>query len=748
MKVMMVTPYFYPKVGGLENYALNIAKGLKKAGHETFVVTSNHEGRERVEEKVQGLKVIRLPYQFKFSNTPFSFKWKKDLREIIKTEKPDVINAHSPVPGLADTAIKAARRIPTTLTYHAATLRKDGQPVFNSVVKMYGILQRPTFRKATKIIAVSDYVKECLSNNYQSKAEVVYNAIDPTEIPQKKVKRHINRLIFIGSLDKTHSWKGLSQILEAIGLVKKKLPGIELLVLGDGNMRGEYEQQTKNLDIENNVKFKGWVLGDEKYEYIKTSAALVSYPTTENDAFPTVFLEAWGCHTPIVCADIGAPGDIIEDRINGLKLAPRNPEQLSIVICELLQNKSLQEDLVGNGFNRIHQEYNWETQTKRTIKLFERTMLPRVCFINNIIPFYRLPFFEEINKSYDLTVLFCKPITKDRVWTYDLSRYTFRHRILRGLLLGPVIVNPNAFVELWRTKFDLVITNSDPDIAPASLCAFLIAKLRSKRILLWSVVTDTKVHYFPSIVYNASAANRFMQLLVGKLVLVYRKFCFSLGNGFLVLSKGAEQFLKELGVAHSNITFTPQIIPLDLVPEPTKKIIRNGKTFLYIGYLNKRKGVMFLIEAFRSIADIDARLIIAGTGPLASQLKVQAKADKRITFVGYVEGTEKANLYARGDIFVLPTLLDVWGLVINEAIHYGLAILCSNAATAKEIVDARTGKIFQAGDADNLRLAMLNIISDRKNLKQIQRHNFHKKSVSDLEYSSKGFTNAIAKVLE
>src|SRR3712207_4234978 len=105
MKLMIIAPYFYPKIGGLENYAYNIALGLKKKFKwNIVVVTSNHVEKKYKEEKINGLKIYRLPYLFKLSNTPINPFWYFQIREIIKKENPDVINAHTPVPFISDIA--------------------------------------------------------------------------------------------------------------------------------------------------------------------------------------------------------------------------------------------------------------------------------------------------------------------------------------------------------------------------------------------------------------------------------------------------------------------------------------------------------------------------------------------------------------------------------------------------------------------------------------------------------------------
>ena len=74
MKIMFVCPYFYPKIGGLENYVYNIAKRLSLK-HEIVVITSNHLNLKDKIEFFEGMKVIRLSKMFKISNTPINPFW-------------------------------------------------------------------------------------------------------------------------------------------------------------------------------------------------------------------------------------------------------------------------------------------------------------------------------------------------------------------------------------------------------------------------------------------------------------------------------------------------------------------------------------------------------------------------------------------------------------------------------------------------------------------------------------------------
>src|SRR5438876_7941039 len=102
MKLLVVTPYFYPKIGGLENYAYNFCIGIKnKYKWDIVIVTSNHIEKKDKVEKINGLKIYRLSTLFKISNTPVNPFWFWNIKNIIQKEKPNVINVHTPVPFIA-----------------------------------------------------------------------------------------------------------------------------------------------------------------------------------------------------------------------------------------------------------------------------------------------------------------------------------------------------------------------------------------------------------------------------------------------------------------------------------------------------------------------------------------------------------------------------------------------------------------------------------------------------------------------
>ena len=139
---------------------------------------------------------------------------------------------------------------------------------------------------------------------------------------------------------------------------------------------------------------------------------------------------------------------------------------------------------------------------------------------------------------------------------------------------------------------------------------------------------------------------------------------------------------------------------------------------LFVGELNERKGVRFLLRAFTKLKSEreNTTLVIIGDGELKSKL-IQLVSNESLThiiFTGWISEEEKIKYYAIADLFVLPTLSDVWGLVVNEAMACGLPIVTTTAAgcASDMIVEGENGFIVEPQNVDALHEAMRRIVYD------------------------------------
>lgn len=732
MKIMLVSSYFYPKIGGLENYALNIALGLKKNGHEVFVVTTNHESNTRTEDIVKNIRVIRLPAIIKLSNSPFDPRWYFQIRKIVNSEKPDVINAHTPVPFMADIAFMAKQKTPFVTTYHSGSLKK-GKPFIDILLGLYEkTILSNMMKKSSQIISVyPSYLTKLLGTNFH--LNYIPPAVDSSKYHNiQRITRHSSTLIYVGRIEKSSSWKGIDVLIDALGVIKKSIPDIQLKLIGGGDAVDYHNKHVKRLNLEKNVTFCGPLTGNELIKAYREATALVLPSKTDSEAVGTVLLEAMANGTPVIGARVGGIPNVIVDNVTGLLFEPGNSADLAQMALKIINSKSLQKTLRIRGRHRVSSHYSLSKSVEDYNAVLTKAAKPRVLLIHNIISPYRLPIFEAMNHDVNLHVIFPKSITKDRVWKFSLDNFSFGHTVLSGRTLGPLILNSNAISVLRRQRFDVLIVNNDPDVASIAIPAIVFAKLRGAKIINWSEVTSNNVDTINQISTSRKLHKRIITRLVRGSVRRYRHIVLGASDHHIGFSKAAITYLHQEGVKDQHITRTRLLMPLENLPPANARYYKNRTTkkILYVGYLNNRKGVDTLIKAFMKLPQLDTTLTIAGIGPILDELKQMAVSDSRIVFVGYVEGQEKANLYASSDIFVLPTLSDVWGLVIDEAIHYGLAVICSTAAEAKELVDKTGGVLFPPQNVDVLYTELNNLIENPEIVQSMQSHNIRRRHIA------------------
>lgn len=368
-KILFVTPYFYPSTGGLENYALNIAKGLSK-NTDVIVVTSNYKKRKKL-EIINGIKIYRLPVWFKISNTPINPMWYFEIKKIIKEEKPDLINAHAPVPFIADIAALTSGKIPFVLTYHTGSMKKN-KLFIDTLVYMYEkYFIKYAISKSVFIICSSSFVKNFLKDKHLEKKAFIVNPGVTAEniIKNKKME---NNILFVGGLGKAEKHKGLEYLINAVKIVKESLPNTKLIVVGNGNALPEYKKTISRLDLTGSTTFTG-ELNTDKLNGIYNKSNLLVLPSF-NESFGTVLIEAMARKLPVIGSNIGGIPEIIDDNKNGFLVKPKKIEELAEKIIKVLKNKKLAKRFGDNGYRKVQKKYLWEFKIKETEKVFNQIL--------------------------------------------------------------------------------------------------------------------------------------------------------------------------------------------------------------------------------------------------------------------------------------------------------------------------------------------------------------------------------------
>ena len=375
MKLIIVTPYFPPHIGGVENYAYNIAKGLKEEYNwEIVVMTSNHEEKKYKEKKIDGIKIYLLPRWFKISNTPINPLWYFQIKRIIKNERPDIINSHTPVPFISDVALRVRGKTKYVLTYHNDLLKSS--KILNFLCKMYYlILENKTIGLSDRIIVTTELYarKSIYLSKYKEKLDFIPPGVDIEKFKPLKIKKtdKTKNILFVGVLDREHNYKGLEYLIEATAIVKIKIPNLTLNIVGRGNNIDFYKKCVKENSLSENVIFHDSVSDNKLPGYYQMADLLVLPSYNNSEGFGIVLIEAGACAIPVIGTTVGGIPHVIIDNNTGILVPPKDVIKLSQALHRILSDSEFAKELGMNGYKRVINEFTWERSVEKTHKLFK-----------------------------------------------------------------------------------------------------------------------------------------------------------------------------------------------------------------------------------------------------------------------------------------------------------------------------------------------------------------------------------------
>ena len=326
--------------------------------------------------------------------------------------------------------------------------------------------------------------------------------------------------------------------------------------------------------------------------------------------------------------------------------------------------------------------------------------------------FYFQPMFREFTSLFPNTVIFTGR------WAGFLPGYegTFRVRHLRGFKYirlkitstgeneGFAWVSPSILWELLRLRPAVIFTSA---FSLWTLAALIMKTLtRCRVIMVWDGIS-------PSTMCLDRPIRHRIRRLMGHF----------LDGAFSNTREGIEYLQDVLKMPASNLVHYPY-----LVPEASALLSGdNGHTgrfytrpvFLFVGRIERFKGWRQLLEAVKCLrqqVQYPFSVVLVGSGPEMRELRQLVSSGGLSSFVhvlGAVRYETLGTYFDACDVFVLPSLEDVWGTVVVEGMLFGKPVLCSKYAGAREMVQhGVNGFIFDPCNAEELASYMARFISD------------------------------------
>lgn len=313
-----------------------------------------------------------------------------------------------------------------------------------------------------------------------------------------------------------------------------------------------------------------------------------------------------------------------------------------------------------------------------------------IVFITNLPAFYKVNLFNGLSKHLNIKVIFVS--NKSNIRNNDF--FNFDMNFEHVFLSDGNYEDRNKFLCSLRLAKELASIKYEKLIYPG---------WEIKEFFFNSLFTNKNKN---AIAIESSVIESDFTGLKGKIKYLYiKRMSSAYPAGFLqneilknVIFKGDIHITHGVGIINHKLKANKNKITANC----------DALRYIYIGRLSHEKNLKLLIEVFNQTG---IPLKIVGEGPQSNELK--QLAEKNIEFTGYIKNEALSDLLLESDVFILPSIVEPWGLVVEEALAAGLPVIVSDKVGCnKDIVKSNNGIVFNSDSAADLKRA----INDMSNL--------------------------------
>lgn len=325
-------------------------------------------------------------------------------------------------------------------------------------------------------------------------------------------------------------------------------------------------------------------------------------------------------------------------------------------------------------------------------------------------------FIKANEKSLGkVKVLFSALTESNRSWKVN-KKINFDYKILhhkeiklKGKDLFTYFINPSILKELHEFNPDRLII-SGWDLFASQVSLFWGIK-NKKHVTLWSGSTANETSW------RRTITKPLVKWFVKK------------STDFVAYGTRAKKYLISLGADSKKISIFPNDVDEKFFKDQTRiwqpertKIKKQYKinclqNFIFVGQLIKRKGLIDFLQAFSKFKETNPNwgFVIVGAGKHKKNIKnyIRQNKIKDVIFLGVINQKDLPKVYAVCDILVLPSVQEVWGRVVNEALYSGLKVLVSDkCGCAPDLVKkGKNGYVFKSDNINSLMVALNKVIN-------------------------------------
>jgi len=385
MKILQITPFFYPSIAGIENYVYHLSNSLTKNGHDVDILTINTESAKKEEIICVNINVYRCSLNLKYHKGLVSIEF---VKRILNAKDYDLYHIHIPFPLGLEITIVASKinKIPLIATHHGEPTKSAF--LYSIIDGLYSKFYRNiSLSFANKLIFLTKSYGESLKlpEGVKEKIQIVKSGVDAQRFSPQNDGTIIRKkygfteedkiILFVGRLTIHNRYKGVDYLIKALNKIRNENNNVKLIIVGQGELVSGLEELVKQLKLENKVIFAISVSNEELPHYYATCDIFVLPSTSGPESFSIVVSEAMASGKPVIASNLPGVRDIVITGKTGLLVPSKDSEALADAIIKLLNDEYLARKMGLNGRKIVEEKYTWKKATEMTENIYNEVIV-------------------------------------------------------------------------------------------------------------------------------------------------------------------------------------------------------------------------------------------------------------------------------------------------------------------------------------------------------------------------------------
>ena len=343
-------------LGGTENVILQLCEVLKSEVNNIVVCSCGGINEKKLQEmNIEHIKINDIE-----NKNPINIiRNIKIIKKIIKEKNITIIHSHHRMAAMYANIVSNKKIIKIANAHNTFWDKK--------------VLTKLSYAN-TQIIAVGEQVKKNLVDFYKipkKRVNVIYNAVKPfdgniiIDNELKEAKR--NGYTIVSNIGRLSEQKGMEYFIEAAEVINKNNQKIKYYIIGSGEKEKDLKQMVQKKKLEDYIKFMGF---RADVQNIMSQSDLIVLSSLW-EGLPLTPIEAFSVGKTIVATSVDGTVEIVKNKENGLLVKPRDVNELSSAICELVENESEKKKFEENAIKTYKEKFSFEIFRENYIKFYK-----------------------------------------------------------------------------------------------------------------------------------------------------------------------------------------------------------------------------------------------------------------------------------------------------------------------------------------------------------------------------------------